>query len=96
MDFIVIVKILINFLLNQSILFFAEFLKDKPNKLKQNKKNKTGKKTYVYDTSSELYNILLETSHDEYYDLSDAKRSRIDPKYNHPNFTLDKYDYKKI
>ena len=50
----------------------------------------------MYDTSSELYNILLETSHDEYYDLSDAKRSRIDPKYNHPNFTLDKYDYKKI
>ena len=44
MDFIVIVKILINFLLNQSILFFAEFLKDKPNKLKQNKKTRQEKK----------------------------------------------------
>ena len=50
----------------------------------------------MYDTSSELYNILVETSYDEYYDLSDAKRSKIDPKYNHANFTLDKYDYKKI
>ena len=39
-----IVKILINFLLNQSILFFAEFLKDKPNKLKQNKKRRQEKK----------------------------------------------------
>ena len=50
----------------------------------------------MYDTFSELYNISLETYRDEYYDLSDAKRSKIDPKYDHANLTLDRYDYKKI
>ena len=45
------------------------------------------------DTSSGLYNNLLETYFDEYYDLSDAKRSKIDPKYDHANSTLDEYDY---
>ena len=43
--------------------------------------------------SSELYNDLLETYFDEYYDLWDEKGSKIDPKYNPTNLTLDEYDY---
>ena len=55
----------------------------------------------MYDTFSELYNDLLETYFDEYYDLSDAKRIKIGPKYDPANLTLDEYDdynewYKKI
>ena len=40
-----------------------------------------------------MKHILLETYFDEYYDLSDAKRSKIDPEYVPVNLTLDEYDY---
>ena len=30
---------------------------------------------------------------DYYYDLSDAKRNKIDPKYDPANITLHEYDY---
>ena len=36
---------------------------------------------------------MIETNFDEYYDLLDAKRSKIGPKYDPTNFTLDEYDY---
>ena len=49
----------------------------------------------MYDTFSELYNDLLETYFDEYYDLSDAKKNKIGPKYDPANLTLDEYDYNK-
>ena len=40
-----------------------------------------------------LYNGLLEIYFDECYDLSYAKRSSIDFKYDSTNLTLDEYDY---
>ena len=30
---------------------------------------------------------------DDYFDLSDAKRNKIDPKYDPANITLHEYDY---
>ena len=51
---------------------------DKVSKLKpQTGETKEGKK--VYNTALELYNDLLGTYFDEYYALSDAKRSKINP-----------------
>ena len=35
----------------------------------------------MYDTISELYNDLLGTYFDEYNELSNHKRNKIDPKY---------------
>ena len=46
----------------------------------QNEKNKREKKC-VY-TVSELYNKLLEIYFDEYYDLSNAKRTKMDYYFN--------------
>ena len=46
----------------------------------------------MYDTPSELSSDLLEKYFDKYYDLSDAKRNKIDPKYGPANLTLDEYD----
>ena len=51
------------------------------------------KKTNVYNAASELFNDLLETCFDEFCDLSDAKRIKIDSKYNPANLTIDGYDY---
>ena len=36
---------------------------------------------------------MLETCFNEYYGLSDAKRSKIDPKYDPINLFLQKYSY---
>ena len=36
---------------------------------------------------------MPEAYFDEYYDLSDAKRSKIHSKYVPANLTLDEYDY---
>ena len=36
---------------------------------------------------------MLGTCFDEYYDLADAKRSKMDPKEDPTNLTLDAYDY---
>ena len=47
----------------------------------------------MYVASSELYNDLLEIYFDKYYGLSDAKGSKIEPKYDPTNLTLDEYDY---
>ena len=33
----------------------------------------------MYNTASELYDVLLETYFDEYDDLSDGKRSKMTP-----------------
>ena len=49
----------------------------------------------MYDTSSELYNDFLETYFDEYCGFSESKRSKIDPKYDPDNLTLDEYDNNK-
>ena len=57
-----IVKNLITFLSNQSILFLPNFFKDlnKFNNLKTQKEKTKKKKANVYDTDSELCNEFLE------------------------------------
>ena len=49
----------------------------------------------MYDTVSKLYNEVLGTYFDEWYDLSDAKRSKVDYKYDPINLTPDPYDYEE-
>ena len=47
----------------------------------------------MYDKVSELYNDLLETYFDKYYDLPNAiERSKKDTKYYPATLTLDEYD----
>ena len=62
-------------------MFPANFFDDlvKFNKLKMQKKTK--QKTNVYSTASELYKDLLGIYFDKYYKLSNAKRKKIDSKY---------------
>ena len=47
----------------------------------------------MYIISSELYNSFLETCNDEYNELSDDKRNKMDPKYDPKNLFLEEYDY---
>ena len=48
----------------------------------------------MYATASKLYNDLQRIYFDEYYDLSDSKRSKMDSKYDCPtNLTLQRYNY---
>ena len=47
----------------------------------------------MYDTASELYNVLLETYFDEYCDLSDAERRKVEHKYKPKSLLLKPYDY---
>ena len=58
-------------------------------------KEKTKKKINVYNTASELRKELPGIYFDVYYDLSDAKRNKMDSKYDHFNLKLDTYDYEK-
>ena len=51
------------------------------------------RKTNIYDTGLEVYNEMLGTYFDEFYDLSDAKRSKMDPKEYPTNLILDAYDH---
>ena len=64
-------------------MFLHEFLKDlnKFKKLKTLKQEREKKQIKVHDTSSELYNELLETYYDEYHYLSHAERKKMDRKY---------------
>ena len=45
----------------------------------------------MHKKASELYNELLEKYFDQYEDLSDAKRKKMDAKYNFANSFLDTY-----
>ena len=47
----------------------------------------------MYNTASEWYSDLLETYFDGFYVLLDARRSKIDPKWDPANLTFDKYGY---
>ena len=49
----------------------------------------------MFDTVSKLYNKLLEKYFDECVDLLEAKKSKMDPKFDPTNLTLDEYDYDK-
>ena len=99
-NIIVILKHFLSF--KSKNLFLANFFDDldKFNKLKPQKEETIDKTKNEYDTVLELYNGLLETYFDEYFDLSDAKRSKIDPKYDSAILTLDEFHfsewYKKI
>ena len=79
-----------NLSLKSKYSILAEFFNDfgKLTELKTQKEKKK-EKTNVYDTVSELYNDLLEIYFDQYYDLSDVKRSKIYPEYDPANLTLD-------
>ena len=77
-------------------MILVEFFNDlsKFKKIKtQKEKRKKKKKTNVYDTSSELYNDFLEIYYDEYNELSDNKRNKMDPKYDPKTLFLERYDY---
>ena len=84
-----IVKNLITFLSNQSILFWANFLI----KLKIQKEKTKKKKINVYETAAELYNDFPETYFDGYNELSDAKGKPIELKYDTTNLFLNTYNY---
>ena len=47
----------------------------------------------MYYTTSKLYNELLGIYVDECYGLSDAERSKMNPKYDPTNLTLKDYNY---
>ena len=47
----------------------------------------------MYDKASELYNELLETYFDEYYDLWDAERKKMEIKYKPKTLFLKEYSY---
>ena len=47
------------------------------------------------DTASELYNDLLRIYFDQYNDLPNAERSKLEPKYDPVNLAFDRYDYDK-
>ena len=68
---------------------------DKFSRVKTHKENTKEKKTNVDDTSSELYNELLEISFDQKNDFSDDIRSKMDPKYDATNLTLDPYHHEE-
>ena len=53
------------------------------------------KETNVCNTASDLYYELLRICFNEYYDLLDAKGSKIYSKYDPINLTVDAYDYDK-
>ena len=80
------------FVLNQSILFQPSD-SDKFRKVDLQKENTKEKKRNVHNTASELYNDLLQTYFGEYCDLLDAKRSKMNAKYDPTNLRIDEYDY---
>ena len=47
----------------------------------------------MHDTASKLYNGFLRIHFNEYYDLSDAKRTKMDPKYISTNLAFEDYNY---
>ena len=47
----------------------------------------------MIDTASQLYNELLKIYFDEYYNLSHAKRGKMNPKYVRTNLALKDYNY---
>ena len=49
----------------------------------------------MYHKASELYNDLLAVYFDEYYELTDAKRKKMQPKYDPDHLFLDVVCQKK-
>ena len=47
----------------------------------------------MYDKASELCNDFLGIYYHKYYELSDDKRNKIEPKYDPKHLFLDRYDY---
>ena len=92
------IKKFANLSLKSKYSFLANFFNDlnKFNSLKVQKEKQKKKKTNEYDTASKLYNVLLKTYFDEYYNLSDAKRSKMDPRYDPANLTLDEHEYSEL
>ena len=70
--------------------FLANFLDDldKFNKLKHKKEKPEKKKTNLFNTASDLYKNLLAIYFNEYSELPDAKRSKMEHKYDPTNLFL--------
>ena len=83
---------------NGSIRFYLIFFGNlkKFNKIKtQQEKTQKKKKINAYDTASELYNELLGTCFEEYYNnLPAAGRKTRDQKYKPKKLILEVYNYK--
>ena len=93
---IIILKNLVNFPLNHNFIFSRVFYDlDKFSRLKTQKENTKEKKPNMCDATLKLYHEMLQIYFDEYYDLSDAKRSKMDPKHDPIYLTLDGYDYEE-
>ena len=69
-------------------MLLVEFF-NKFNNLKTQKEKTKKKKTNVYGTVSDLYNNFLGIYFDEYNELPDAKRNKIEPKYDLNNLFLE-------
>ena len=82
---------LINFFFKTKYSILSNFFNvlDKFSRLKTQKKTHKKKKSTMYNTTSELYNEFLRMYFDKYYDVLDAKSSKIVPKYDPINLTLD-------
>ena len=65
---------------------------DKFNKLKTIKEKTEKKKTNVFNAASELYNDLLGIYFDEYYELPNAKKEKIESKYDPTELFLKPYN----
>ena len=74
-------------------MFLLEFSEDLNNTKKvKTQKQKTEKKINKCDTASQLY-IFLEVYYDEYNELSDDKRNKMDPQYKPEELFLEEYNY---
>ena len=84
---------MINFILNQSILFHPNLINDldRFNKVRKQKKEKENKKANVNNIASELYDDLLEFYFDQYMALKEAKTKKLSSKYDPNNSFLETY-----
>ena len=75
--------------------FLLSFYSDlnKFNNLNPQKESTKERKVSVYDNASQLYSECLGVCFDQYMTLSDAKKRKLDNKYEHKNLFVKGYDY---
>ena len=71
--------------------FFGDL--DKINKLKSQKEKAEKKKVNVYNKASDLHNDLLAIYFNEYNELPDAQRNKMEHKYDPTKLFLETYNY---
>ena len=87
-----ILKVLVLFLLRQNIQFYY-FFNDLNKFNSLNPQSIKERKVRVYDNTPELYNEYLEIYFDQYMALLDARKRKLENKYNPINLFLDTYNY---